>query len=226
MARCTNATTSCFTHRGFVIPLPCGRWTCPGCARTLATEWAIRVRLGIVEQHAYFWTLTMPGKVRTAEYGFEILPDMFNKFRKVIQILRHDWSYVAFVEGQPERHDMPHFHLISLEKCPFRLKDLAVACGFGQQAKDEIVTDKKAARYLAKYVTKQSPVTPKGFHRVRCSEDWPELPPLLRPPLIIKKRGEFWLDYFMRVAEDTGLGITQVIDRWSDGTGMGFDGDD
>lgn len=178
-----------------------------------------------MEQHAYFWTMTMPGKVRTAEYGFEILPDMWGKFREIMRILRKDWSYVAFVEGQPHRYDMPHFHMISLEKCPFRLKDLAVACGFGHQATDEVVTDKKAAHYIAKYVTKQSPVTPKGFHRVRCSEDWPELPPLMRPPLIIKKRGEFWLDYFTRVSDETNLSIGQVIDRWQDATGQVFDAD-
>lgn len=223
MARCTQATAQAFTPRGFVIPLPCGKWNCPGCAHTLATEWAIRARLGVGEGKAHFWTLTMPGKVRTTQYAYEILPDCWDKFRRVMQVLRDDWSYIAFVEGQPNRFDMPHFHMLSLEKCPFRLKDLAVACGFGQQADDELVRDKQAARYVSKYLTKQSPTTPKGFHRVRCSQDWPKLPPLNRQPLIVKSKGELWFDYFMRVSDTCSLSISEVIDRWNDATGMTFD---
>lgn len=220
---CSNSTAYAFTHRGVVIPLPCGKWSCPECARTLAKEWAIRVKIGIGEEVAFFWTLTMSGKVRTPQYAFEILPSLWDGFRKKVQRAHDNWQYVAFVEGQPKRSNMPHFHVISLEKAPLRLKDLAVSCGFGHQAYDEKVKDKRAAHYVAKYLTKQSPVTPKRFHRVRCSEDWPKLPDIDTPPLLIKKRGEFWLDFFMRVSDMTNLSISEVIDRWCDSSGMSFD---
>lgn len=220
---CSHSSANAFTHRGVVIPLPCGKWSCPECARTLAKEWAIRVKLGIGEDVAYFWTLTMSGKVRTPAYAFEILPSLWDVFRKRMQRTRGKWSYVAFIEGQPKRSNMPHFHIISMEKAPMRLKDLAVLCGFGYQAWDEKVKDKRAAHYTAKYLTKQSPVTPEGFKRVRHSQDWPKLPDIDILPLLIKKRGEFWLDYFMRVSDTCNLSITEVIDRWCDSTGMSFD---
>jgi len=109
---------------------------------------------------------------------------------------------------------MPHFHIISLEKSPKRIKDLAYECGFGYQATETRVASSKAANYCAKYASKQSPVTPKGFRRVRASQDWANLPEGELEALLVKSKGEYLSDYFLRVALATGEKLQTIVDRW------------
>ena len=217
---CSHSTAWCFTAQGRVIPLPCGRWGCPECARTLAFQWAKRARIGVEDRLAYMWTLTQPSRVKSLAYSFEILPGQWDNLRKYCQRAWKTWSYLAVVEGQPHRYDMPHFHLLCFYLPEARLKDIAVHCGFGYEAKVEPVRDKKAGRYVAKYLTKQSPAVPRNFRRVRTSRDWPPLPPFERQAYIVKSRGEHWLDFFMRAETVSGVDLQQLIDRWADSTGM------
>src|SRR5574340_1236878 len=167
-----------FDEGGNLHAVQCGQWSCPNCAKHLARLWAWRCRLQ-VEKHgntAWFWTLTLRGKYHTAEQGYKALPRLWDNIRKRVQRAERDWSYCAFVEGQPQRDYMPHFHAISLSKAPCRLKDLAMECGFGYQAKESYINSAKAANYCAKYASKTNPATPKGFRRVRASRDWAKLP--------------------------------------------------
>lgn len=217
---CSRSTAWCFTDQGRVIPLPCGRWACPECSRTLAFQWAKRAKIGVDDRIAYFWTLTQPASVKLPKFAFRILPAQWDNLRKYCQRAFGKWSYFAVVEGQPHRGDMPHFHLLCFEEPPKRLKDIAVHCGFGYQAYVEPVVDKKAARYVSKYLTKQSPVTPAKFRRVRTSRDWPPLPPYEKSPYIVKSRLEHWLEFFIRAEQATGVDLQLLLDRWCDATGM------
>lgn len=117
---------------------------------------------------------------------------------------------------------MPHFHVISMQKSPVRLKDLAMYSGFGYEAKEDKINGHKAASYCAKYASKQNPNTPKGFRRVRASRDWAKLPPFSADPLIVKTREETTTDYLLRVHEKTGRDLQSLVDAWLD-TGQWLD---
>lgn len=164
---------------------------------------------------AWFWTLTLGRKYKTAEQGFDALPKLWDRFRKYISRLHTGrWEYVAFVEGQPQRGFMPHFHIISLAKCPKRLKDVAVWSGFGYEATETKVSSGKAAAYVAKYASKQSPLTPSGFRRVRASVGWAKLPKRDDLALFVQAKGESLQHYLERVADETGLAYDDLVDIW------------
>jgi len=215
----TCPTMHAFNMRAKVVAVMCGSWNCPDCARQNARMWAWRCKLHIQEHggRAYFWTLTLRGKFRTAGEGYLALPGLWDRLRKrLARAGVQGWSYCAFVEGQPGRGYMPHFHIISMIKCPIRLKDLAMASGFGFQADEQRINDKKAASYCAKYASKQNPHTPKNFRRVRASRDWAKLPDKDYPAIIVKSKAEGTVDYLLRVADLTGASLQDIADQWLD----------
>lgn len=200
-----------------LIAVRCGSWYCPKCMKTNSLQWSWRVRLHIGARHgpAYFWTLTMRAKYKTPQQAYAALPGLWDRFRKYIKRLHPGkWEYVAFVEGQPKRVDMPHFHIISLIKSPKRLKDIAVWAGFGYQAYEKKVTSDKAAWYVAKYASKQSPSCPRGFRRVRASRGWTALPKKDGASLIVRAADESLQRYLERVASETGVPLDDVLQTW------------
>lgn len=206
-----------FNMDGALIAIRCGSWTCPHCMKANARQWSWRVSLHISKsgKPAYFWTLTLGRRYKTAAQGFEALPGLWDRFRKYIRRLHPGtWEYCAFVEGQPQRSNMPHFHIISLIKSPKRLKDVAVWSGFGYQAKEVKVNSAKAAAYVAKYASKQSEETPRGFRRVRVSQGWTKLPQKDGSSLIIRQPGERLPDYLTRVSELTCIPYDEVLVSW------------
>lgn len=210
-------TMYAFNSDGNLIAVRCGSWYCPKCMKTNSLHWSWRVRLHIGARHgpAYFWTLTMGRKYKTPQRAYADLPKLWDRFRKYIKRLYPGkWEYVAFVEGQPHRKDMPHFHIISLIKCPKRLKDVAVWSGFGYQASEKRVTGDKAAWYVAKYASKQSPSCPAGFRRVRASVGWTKLPEKDGASLIVQAGKESLQDYLLRVSAETKLPFDQIVDTW------------
>lgn len=183
-----------------------------------ARHWSWRVNLHLTQNAltAYFWTLTLGRKYKTAAQGFAALPGLWDRFRKYMSRLNtgKTWEYCAFVEGQPQRGHMPHFHIISTIKCPKRLKDVAVWSGFGYQAKEIKVTTGKAASYVAKYASKQSPKTPKGFRRVRASLGWAQLPRKDGTAIIVRAQKESLQNYLERVAHETAIPLDDVLQEW------------
>lgn len=197
-----------FKASGQCVPIYCGQWSCEHCAKKLARKWAIRAAHGVKvvgEGYTYFWTLTMGRKIKTAKYAYAKLPRMFDALRKAMQRKYKHWLYIAFVEGQPERGNMPHFHIITFQSSPEpRLKDFVTRYGFGFQADEKLITSRKAAGYVAKYATKQNKDTPKGFRRVRASRRWPKISPRKKiDSLIVKSMKETLPAYFARVADIT-----------------------
>jgi len=124
------------------------------------------------------------------------------------------WEYCAFVEGQPERDDMPHFHIISTRKCPKRIKDVAVWNGFGHQAKQKRVNSGGAAFYVAKYASKQASNTPRGFRRVRTSSGWTPLPTRDSCTIYVQAAKEGLQDYLARVASETMVPLDTIVTTW------------
>lgn len=163
----------------------------------------------------YFWTFTLGRKYKTAEQGFETLPKLWDRLRKFIQRrVKGKWEYCAFVEGQPKRGHMPHFHVISLTKSPKRIKDVAVWNGFGHEAYEDRITSGKAASYVSKYASKQSPVTPKSFRRVRASRGWAKLPERDATVIYVQAQKESLQDYLARVASETSVPLDDVVNTW------------
>lgn len=207
-----------FKDTGQCVPIFCGQWACDHCAIRLAHKWAAIARHGIkIEARpAYFWTLTMGRKIKKAKYAYAKLPKMFDALRKAMQRRYGKWLYIAFVEGQPKRGNMPHFHIITFEKSPTkRLKDFVTKFGFGFSATQTEITGRKAAGYVAKYATKQNPDTPKGFRRVRAARQWPKRPKRAKfDELIVMSKKENLTEYFTRVARLTGLSYERVMSEY------------
>ncbi len=168
-----------FNQYGQVVACACNQWSCDYCRKVLSWRWAQRIRYGIalrVDHDPWFWTLTLPAWVPDAARGFKILPSRWDALRKELQRKLPDFAYAAFIEGQPERGHMPHFHIITFQPAHRRLKDLAVHCGFGFEADQQQIDAGKAVSYVVKYANKQGPFVPRHFRRVRVSRAWPSLP--------------------------------------------------
>jgi hypothetical protein len=201
-----------FNADGEIVMLPCGSWACPRCGVVNALHWAERVRYGIAlwrPQPAYFWTLTLPAWVQDSATGYRLLPKRFDSLRK--SITRHvgAWYYVAFVEEHPHRAFIPHFHIISLQKSPSRLKDVANHAGFGYMAQEVVINGPKAAWYVSKYTSKQGYEMPRNFRRVRVCQAWPALPAPLPEVEIYPMRSNETIDgYCARVSVLLGLDFT------------------
>lgn len=227
-----------FNTRAKVVRVLCGQWSCTACSKTLARLWAWRVKLECAtwpDQHAYFVTFTLPAYIGTPYLGYIRIKELWDRYRREMhRSIAHscykgllDWKYCAFVEGQPKRGYMPHFHIIQNTLTPRvsnraldPIKDFATSLGWGFEAHEDLVTGKRAAGYCAKYASKISPSTPKNFRRVRTSQKWAKLPPADYPALIVKSRLETTGEYIMRVADATGADHQTLLDRWVDVTGL------
>ena len=202
--------------QGLVVPLRCGSWSCPVCAPLNALREAARVAYGmrvLQEQgHVFrFVTLTQPGKIRTPERAYCILPSQFDKFRNRWQYSARkravEVHYAGFVEGQPRRGGMPHFHIVGTALPSRReVREWAVRSGFGYQADCQpLNTATGVAWYVAKYCSKSSDSAhmPKFFRRVRYSRGWPAEPATdgaVKGKVVARKPGETALMWSHRCA--------------------------
>lgn len=221
-----------FNLDGKCKPIYCGQWSCQECAKRLAKKWAKRVRdhinfqsaqhlAAVGEPGADYWfiTLTLGSRYKTTIRGFEVLPKLWKRLHQQIKRKHPDWQYVAFVEGQPRRGWMPHFHIISNIPLPVKRNkygritkhathDYAYRMGWGFQAEQEQVNSARNAMYMAKYATKQSPKTPRGFRRVRPSQNWRKLDKDPDKRLIVMAKGEGLAEFISRVSTETGLSMS------------------
>lgn len=208
-----------FTKKGDCVPVRCGLWACPECAKINAKKWAWRVQLHIERRKlpTYMITLTVRGYIKDVPYAFRMLPKWWDVFRKRMQReLTGKWEYCAFVEAQAlNRSGMPHFHIISL-RIPKRqrIKDFAWECGFGYEADIKKVNSGKASSYVAKYASKGDPSMPRDFRRVRTSQGWTKLPELDEQNLIVKSQKETITEYLIRVADVVDLSLDELLRRW------------
>jgi len=221
-----------FDGAGNIVGVPCKKWSCPICQKMNARLWAWRAQLQYDSDDLpwYMITLTLgstygndnpsPAQVRAA---YAELKKLWNRLR--MAMVREydkkygwglvDWPYLAFVEGQPKRNGIPHFHIISALPAPFRIKDFAVRCGFGYMADEKVLlSSKRAAAYVAKYASKGAEFIPKDFRRVRASRTWAKLPEMVGRVLFVKSRTEHLSDYFIRVSNATGASVDSLWQNW------------
>ncbi len=197
-----------------------------------ADHWAARANRWFEVQEdgrteeLWFMTLTLARRFHTAEQGFSALPTLWDSTRKAYQRYYGKFTYIAFVEGQPLRSYMPHFHILTTTEPPTQrgkkgyvtkhaLHDFAIAYGWGFEADLQIVNSAEAALYVAKYASKQSPATPKGFRRVRVSQDWPALEPKSGGQWIVPAKDEDIAHFMVRVADLTNQDPRELWERWT-----------
>lgn len=197
-----------FNVAGQVVRLGCGRWSCPVCCIFNSWMRAKQVRYGLAlwngdKRH---WVITMHPNIKTSAQGFWVLPKAWDNLRKSIQRDIGEWHYAAFVELHPKRAGIAHVHVVSLQRPNRRIKDLAAYAGFGYIDSDDEITGEDAARYVAKYTSKQGAQMPKNFRRVRFSHGWPSLPdPQPEISLVLPNKREPFADYVHRVSICTGI---------------------
>lgn len=205
--------------------LYCGKWSCKICAKRNARMWSIHAYYGITamgekKAKVHFWTLTMGSNYVKPSEAYKEFPRLWDATRKAIQRYHKEFTFIAFVEGQPHRSYMPHFHVLTFQSIPegyskrtdplMWIKDFGVHMGFGHQCEDAMVTSLRAAAYVTKYASKGCPEIPKGFRRVRCSRDWVKSPDKEYDPYYVRSVGERVEDYLMRVEEGTGVPIDTI----------------
>ena len=213
-----------FDSIGNIRAIPCKRWSCKICQKHNAQMWAWRAELHVEndQYQFYMWTLTLGSNYSDVRKAYSDLKKLWDRLRKAV--VRHyrkkynwryfTWTYLAFVEGQPKRNGMPHFHILSAISAPERFKDFAVRCGFGFQADEHEINGRGAGAYVAKYASKGAGIIPKDFRRVRASQDWTKLPPIVKDTLFVKSKTEHLSAYLIRVHEATGVSIDTLWDNW------------
>lgn len=211
----------------------CGQWACPDCAKRLSKKWAVRVKIHIQKDEKtigvgwWMLTLTLGRGAKDPVEAYKALRKKWDRLRQAINRSGNAgaWQYAAFVEGQPKRQNMPHFHIIMDVQPPAKrnkkgvitkhaIHNWAHKMGFGFEADLKPVTGAGAAGYVAKYVSKGSGVVPKGFRRVRVSHGWQKLKIDPDKRLIVIKANETLMNYIVRVAEETGLDHNTIVGRY------------
>jgi hypothetical protein len=220
-----------FTTSGEPAFLFCKTWKCPRCAKKLAWKWAQRAAAAFPPDEngetvkRWFLTLTLSSYYRTPEQGFGALRKLWDTTRMAFQRANDNWQYLAFVEGQPERDDMPHFHILSAQIPPAKrnkkgqltkrsLHDWAVGLGWGFEVDLKPVDSLGAAYYVSKYASKISPKHPANLRRVRASRDWPKAPAEAVVALILRKKNEHLETYLSRVSQFCDLSLYDLHTRY------------
>ncbi len=215
------------TPEGKVFPVRCKQWHCPVCAPINAQYCAIKTANGVYALMAAgimprFATITQSGKVRTPRFAYSILASQWSGFRNRWEYWARKQGipnpYAAFVEGQSRRAGMPHFHILAAGlPDKEKLQEMVVSSGFGYQVDlQRIKPNAGAAWYVSKYSTKSSDAQfmPRGFRRVRYSEDWPNMlfrADLLEGASIIREPRESYAHWIVRAVQAFGVDPQSVM---------------
>lgn len=176
----------------------CNSWDCDYCFQEKKENWIHQAARGATVLQSegaslQFITLTSRGYT-TPVTSLHFFRENWPRLRKRASSLTKSWvpftgiSWAYFLV--PERHQsgVLHAHLIAATHLNGKRwwKDAAHASGFGHQVDlVEMVNAKSCAGYVAKYLHKDAGGLswPKGFMRVRHSQNWP----ISRP-----KKDEAW----------------------------------
>lgn len=166
----------------------CKMWSCDYCAEINKDAWihtAMRgtLVLAMEGQRIQFVTLTSR-PYATPVTGLYFLKQNWPKLNRTMRYHTNKWTKHLGLEWSyfmvPEKHKtgVVHCHLLAATHYTTEKswKEFAFNAGFGWKVDAQgIVTPKKAANYVAKYLHKGqgSEDWPKGFRRVRKSQNWP-----------------------------------------------------
>ena len=222
-----------FSRNGTAKLVYCGQWSCPYCSKKLAGRWAKRTRLQIrqstitTDTQWFMLTLTLGSGYKDAANAYKTLTKLWDGLRKVFR-REHGkaWQYIAFVEGQPKRKFMPHFHIISNaypRDCAnakgtitkHSTHNFAHKHGWGFEADLKVVVGEAAAAYVSKYASKGGGVVPKHFRRVRTSQGWAKIPVDPDAKLLVRTRNEEMVHFIDRVSAISGVSHEELYNRYT-----------
>lgn len=168
--------------RALIVPASCDSWDCPECALKMRERWQLRAAIGAREiinsgERCDFVTITSHEKLRDFASTVSVWRSAWPVLYSAVKRKKHDLKYMII----PEKHKdgRMHVHVMWNAGVSQRwLKDAARSRGLGYQAK---VINMKEAHWAVKYVTKYlakdlGDDMPERFHRVRVSQNWPEIP--------------------------------------------------
>jgi len=170
-------------NRAILFQPDCGQWNCPYCAEKRKNEWFMRAYAGVKDLAAEglpvgFITLTSRGgKGRTRDAALMAFKVGWPRLSRRVKYAQGRLSYLLV----PEQHKngIIHAHVLANNALSKRWwKDNAYQSGLGYMVDVGSVLDPASgALYVVKYIGKQLELKdwPKGFRRVRASQDWPRL---------------------------------------------------
>lgn len=165
----------------------CHKWDCPVCGEKNAYKARLRALQGyetLSGQGRKFDFLTLtPHEKLTSSASIPVMAKAWVKLNRRVKRAagHHDYFLI------PELHQSGklHFHaLVSAQLKKKWWKDNGRECGMGYQNDLREVNEiGGVGGYLTKYLTKmlQDSNLPKGFRRIRASQDWPALSELPKP---------------------------------------------
>jgi len=181
----------------------CNHWECPVCGIRVAKQAYRRIVNGCQElaktHELYFWTITCRGKECSYDEAMQNYLEWTNRLftNARIKAKRENafFAYCAVTEHQKATRSHPHSHIITtlLPSDSIRTTDSKgyevyasawftranFTASLGEQHKiSKVATIEGASRYVAKYMFKSALTEnwPKGWHRVRYSQNFPKLP--------------------------------------------------
>lgn len=167
----------------------CKMWSCETCARINADLWTMRATMGAQQFinagiEMVLVTVTAHEK-HTVSRAVEKLPDQWNKLRNRWQRATSKPQYILVPEVGEKGHF--HLHLITngaLGKTWWKKNARSSGLGYMADESERNISASKTGFYVGKYLAKQlhNNQWKKGFHRVRTSQNWPQLDKLPQHP--------------------------------------------
>lgn len=160
----------------------CEQWSCPECAALLRERWVLRAQMGARQflaagQKVDFVTITGHEKLKDFNATHRVWREAWPVLYSAIKRKNLALQYMII----PEKHADGRMHVHALWTAGVSerwLKDNARKRGLGfMQEVDHVKSVIAAVRYVTKYIGKDlGKEVPKGFHRVRVSNSWPQIP--------------------------------------------------
>jgi hypothetical protein len=166
----------------------CKKWDCPACAPINRAKWCVRAYQGsqkLIREGRSISFVTLTSHPALGPDGsVAVLRSAWDMLNKRVHRIEPFVSYIMI----PERHKdgRVHVHMLTTSILEKRWwKDNGAECGFGYMAdREPLCSPEGAAWYVSKYTTKslEGEKWPKGFRRVRTSQNFPKLTKLPSPP--------------------------------------------
>jgi len=169
-------------RRALVARANCDSWSCGDCAKRMSETWGMRAEMGSREilnrgDRLDFVTITSHERLTDFASCERVWRRSWGVLYNAIKRQKKDFTYMIV----PEKHKDGRMHVHCLWNAAVTqrwLKDNARKRGLGYQCKViPISSAGGTSKYITKYVGKNlNSDYPVRFRRVRCSNDWVDLP--------------------------------------------------
>lgn len=156
----------------------CKSWRCSTCydrqRRKLKRKLIV---IALAVKFKYFWSFTIEHKVCDWFESYEYIFKCWNKFLILLRRRFPDIQFVRVNESHKDKY--AHLHFLTIRFLPVNLiRSMWVSVGGGVQMKVKRITGVEGmARYMGKYLTKDTAKLPKGKRHYSISKDLQELLP-------------------------------------------------